>query len=335
MLFRGGLSQRQSLFRGFQRASYHQRSERSGPSFLRPVVFSLSVAGLSFGLLAQHRADALWEQEKLRATLWDPLRRLRQRILAPPPPLLDQTTPDRVFKLLSDVKDLLIFKLKSLTEAEKLAASLILVNSLVFAAWQVPALSRVMTRYWAHDPLSGRSLTLLTSTFSHQSFLHFAFNMYALYGFLPSLMQESRMSWEQTLAFYLSAGVGASLFSHVITTALWKRGLREVIPSIGASGGLWAILTAFAVVRPDAGVGLVFLPGVSFTLSELVPAMIALDCIGLARGWRSFDHAAHLGGALCGYLYTTYGRTAFAAYVQSLYKARVEKEKLESKESKK
>lgn len=39
--------------------------------------------------------------------------------------------------------------------------------------------------------------------------------------------------------------------------------------------------------------------------------MIALDLIGLLRGWKLFDHAAHLGGALAGYLYFWYGAEMF------------------------
>lgn len=305
--------------------SWSSSSHYGHPRVLRPIAFSLAVAGLSFGVLAKYRSETRWDVHGKRPSLWsDPFRRLRERVLQPPPPLIEERP--FVVKFLDDLKDILIIKFKTQTDAQKLVNGLILLNGLVFAAWQVPAFSRYMTRYWAHDPLSGRSFTLLTSTFSHQSFLHFGFNMYALSGFLPNLMHGSGMGWEQTLALYLSAGVGASLCSHLITTALWKRGLRDSIPSIGASGGLWAILTAFAMVQPNAGVGLVFLPGLSFTMSELIPGMILLDCVGLLRGWRSFDHAAHLGGALCGYMYITYGRRLWAECQGALRRARHEKQ---------
>lgn len=39
--------------------------------------------------------------------------------------------------------------------------------------------------------------------------------------------------------------------------------------------------------------------------------MITLDLVGLLRGWKLFDHAAHLGGAGFGLLYFTYGGVAF------------------------
>lgn len=36
--------------------------------------------------------------------------------------------------------------------------------------------------------------------------------------------------------------------------------------------------------------------------------LVLFDIVGLLARWRSFDHAAHLGGALFGYLYYHYGR---------------------------
>lgn len=36
-------------------------------------------------------------------------------------------------------------------------------------------------------------------------------------------------------------------------------------------------------------------------------ALVAIDTAGLILGWRLFDHAAHLGGALFGVWYVAYG----------------------------
>ncbi|TNN40354.1 Presenilins-associated rhomboid-like protein, mitochondrial [Liparis tanakae] len=36
-------------------------------------------------------------------------------------------------------------------------------------------------------------------------------------------------------------------------------------------------------------------------------ALVAMDAAGLVLGWRLFDHAAHLGGALFGIWYVAYG----------------------------
>lgn len=41
----------------------------------------------------------------------------------------------------------------------------------------------MMKGSFTHNPLSGKSYTMLTSTFSHKSFLHLLFNSMALTGF--------------------------------------------------------------------------------------------------------------------------------------------------------
>lgn len=88
-----------------------------------------------------------------------------------------------------------------LPEGKQTAAMLIGVNAVVFLAWQVrsPELRRSLIQHWMHYPLSGRSHTILTSTFSHsvsdtrdsvtsladpraQEFWHFSFNMIAMYS---------------------------------------------------------------------------------------------------------------------------------------------------------
>lgn len=42
--------------------------------------------------------------------------------------------------------------------------------------------------------------------------------------------------------------------------------------------------------------------------------MVALDVLGLLRGWRLFDHAAHLGGAFAGIAYFMFGHHAFERF---------------------
>jgi rhomboid-like protein len=193
------------------------------------------------------------------------------------------------------------------SQGEKLALGIIGINTLVFALWNTKIISsHVMHRYFVHDPASGRALTLWTSAYSHNAFLHLGFNMYALYGFLPILKSESGMSWEHTLAFYNGAALVSSLASHIGGILLSRS--RPIIPSLGASGAIWALLAATAVVAPHIKVGIIFLPGTSFSMSELIPILMAFDAAGIILGWRTFDHVAHLAGAGFGLLYVNYGK---------------------------
>ncbi|CAE6426038.1 unnamed protein product [Rhizoctonia solani] len=210
----------------------------------------------------------------------------------------------------------------------------------IFVAWQIPALRGVMRRHFLHDPLSGRHYTMATSIFSHSAFMHLAFNSLALLSFgttanallrnqqalVPSGLPEST-SMYHFMAFFLTAGLFSSYVSHIISTrvrlpallrTLTSTSIRAdsvaasrahgvIAPSLGASGAIYAAVTASALAYPDANVSLIFLPFVSLPIGAGVGGMVCLDIIGIIRGWRTFDHWAHLAGASFGVAYYRYG----------------------------
>lgn len=77
-----------------------------------------------------------------------------------------------------------------------------------------------------------------------------------------------------------------------------------------------------ASLNPNGKVYLVFLPGQEFEMRQVVPLLIGFDFLGLVLGWRVLDHAAHLGGALYGWLYTNYGYQWWSKIQTSLLKWR-------------
>lgn len=62
---------------------------------------------------------------------------------------------------------------------------------------------------------------------------------------------------------------------------------------------------------PEATVSLIFIPFVPISIGLATGGMVALDVVGLLRGWRLFDHSAHLGGAVAGILYYLVGHRWF------------------------
>ncbi|EGO20784.1 hypothetical protein SERLADRAFT_442128 [Serpula lacrymans var. lacrymans S7.9] len=82
---------------------------------------------------------------------------------------------------------------------------------------------------------------------------------------------------------------------------------KEILPSLGASGAIYAAVTLSALAFPDASISLIFLPFFAIPIQSGVGAIIALDAIGILRGWKMFDHYAHLSGATFGVLYYLYG----------------------------
>lgn len=211
----------------------------------------------------------------------------------------------------------------------KVITGIVALNGLVFLAWQIPRLQPIMARRFMHwAPDGGRGGTMLTSAFSHMSLPHLAFNMIGLYSF-GSLLAEGVFSrdphrpgfpmsrpdfnaaaWEFT-AFYLSGCVLSSLSSQLNNVRMFAGTIgRAVAPSLGASGGVYGIVAASAILFPWTSVN-VFMVPIALRLGTVFPVMLAGDLAGMLLRWQTFDHAAHLGGALWGAWYIYYGREVY------------------------
>jgi rhomboid-like protein len=205
--------------------------------------------------------------------------------------------------------------------AQLVCLSIIGINALVFLAWKIPRLENTMRRFWMHWPVGGnhRVVTLATAIFSHQSLPHFAFNSLALYSFgsaayayladpeddMFGVVLPSSTTAYHFLAFFLTAGLFSSLSSHLSTVLVrLPRLLRDlkspsrvssisalaanqaVLPSLGASGAIYATLTLTALAFPDASISLIFVPWVPIPIGAGMAGMIAVDLLGMIRGWK-------------------------------------------------
>ncbi|KAJ2796314.1 hypothetical protein H4R21_004766 [Coemansia helicoidea] len=195
--------------------------------------------------------------------------------------------------------------------------TLVGLNAVVFGMWRIPRLLPLMARSFLHDPRSGLSYTLLTSSFSQREVGHLVFNMFALVSFGTSVADA--MGAEHFLAFYLSAGVASSLASHLLAP------LRPalILPSLGASGAVYSVIAATAMLFPDAQVALIFLPFMPFTVSQAFKALMAYDLVGAVLGWRAFGHIAHFSGGLFGVAYFTWCTGAWSELVRGIAAARL------------
>jgi len=124
---------------------------------------------------------------------------------------------------------------------------------------------------WPELPLAYRSgpwnfLTPVTSLFLHGSWLHLLGNMLYLYIFGDNV--ESIMGHGRFLVFYLVGGVLASL-AHLISAP------NSIVPLVGASGAIAAVLGAYLVRFPTARVHVLFFFFV-FVKIVRIPAVIVL-----------------------------------------------------------
>ena len=151
---------------------------------------------------------------------------------------------------------------------------------------------------WVHLQ-HGLVWTLLTAAFSHSELWHIAINMVVLWSFGSVL--ERLLGWRVFLAFYLGSGVVASVAHCVVS---WAMG-RPEISALGASGAVSALLLVYALLFPKARLlvfGIIPIPALAGALF-----FVGLDLWGLVAqgqgGGLPIGHGAHLGGALCGFLF--------------------------------
>ncbi|KAL8292599.1 hypothetical protein RQP46_001211 [Phenoliferia psychrophenolica] len=213
----------------------------------------------------------------------------------------------------------------NLNEGKRTCLGIIGIHAVIFVAWQLPPLQGFASKYlWHHPLVRGRLITHLTSVFSHRGLLHLGFNSLALYSIAPPAMQwlhrDSDLrstSRYEFLAFYVAAGLLSSLTSHLWSilyllpriTAMTST--RMILPSLGASGAIYGALAITALAYPAASVSLIFLPWVPIPIGTAFWGMVGLDVLGLLRGWKLLDHAAHLGGAVSGIAYFYVGHAWF------------------------
>ena len=188
-------------------------------------------------------------------------------------------------------------------------AVILAINVALCAAWHVPSLQPIMYLHFTTDfyrVFQQRMVhTLFTHAFSHMSGMHLLFNCMAFATIAPSI--SLFLSDAQFVAFYLgSAAVSALVgFGLLYLTSLpanrWKQ-LR--IPSLGASGAVFAFFAASALCFPDSQYNILFIP-YNIPASTILPLAAFFDVCGLVynryRG-SPLGHGAHLGGMMCGVL---------------------------------
>ena len=225
---------------------------------------------------------------------------------------------------LENFTEIVTRNLETASKSQKILWALIATNSIVFAAWRIPRLSRFMTRNFVHLPIANRPWTLLTCVFSHQSLVHFTFNMMALNSFYLSFERSGYLSSEQTLACYLTAGIFSSLGSHLLSNFIPG---RLLMGGLGASGAIFALLGGVAIQNPHSKVGLIFLPGINFEMQDLLPCIVLFDVVGLVLKWKVLDHAAHLVGLGYGIFWMEIGRHQWSYWQKVAFEYRKNRER--------
>ncbi len=139
---------------------------------------------------------------------------------------------------------------------------------------------------------------LVTYIFLHGGFLHLLFNLFVLWifgGEIERYMGSSRF----TQYFFITA-IGAGICTVLITP-----GLR--VPVVGASGGIYGLLLAYAWFFPERYIYVWFMFPIKVKHFVLLLGAFAFWS-SLGGTGSGIAHMAHLGGILFGLLYFNYYR---------------------------
>lgn len=179
--------------------------------------------------------------------------------------------------------------------------------------------------------------------FLHADFWHLGFNMLALWSFGRVL--ERVWGGQRFMVYFVLCGIGSAIIHLVVLNweiaALYEQliaagytdgqlvqilasgryqtplpeGVTEQMlaqlyyapqtPAVGASGAVYGVLVAFAIMFPNFKIMLVFIP-VPIAAKFFVPVLLLIDLTagltGVSLLGKNIAHFAHLGGAITGFL---------------------------------
>ena len=184
--------------------------------------------------------------------------------------------------------------------------ALILANVLVFGAQMLIGNQWLIRGFalWPAGTPPFEVWQLVSYAFLHGNFIHLLFNMYALWLFGTSIAQV----WGQDrfLTYYFVCVVGAAMVQLVVQNEALQAG--TLIPTIGASGGVFGILLAFGMMFPNQTIVLL-IPPIPVKAKYFVIGYGVLELyLGVSGPQSGVAHFAHLGGMAFGFVLIQYWR---------------------------
>jgi membrane associated rhomboid family serine protease len=140
----------------------------------------------------------------------------------------------------------------------------------------------------------------VTYLFLHGGFLHLLFNMFALWMFGSEL--EYHWGSRYFVKFYFLTGIGAGIITLLLSQT-------PHVPTIGASGAIFAVLMAFALTFPNRLILLYFL--IPIKAKYLIGLFFIVEFFASFRYVNDgIGHITHLGGMIIAYFYLRWGNMA-------------------------
>lgn len=177
-----------------------------------------------------------------------------------------------------------------------ITGGVIIVTGIIILA-QLTQFNRVLIYYFALWPISGnpfepsfRPWQILTYSFLHGGLAHFFLNMFALFMFGGEL--ERFLGSKRILNLYIVSVIGAGLVQLMVASNSGP----SSYPTIGASGGVFGLLLAYAMYFPRRRILLLFPPiPMPAWLFVTIYGIVEL-LLGVTGTMAGVAHFAHLGG---------------------------------------
>jgi len=208
-----------------------------------------------------------------------------------------------------------------LANVPRVTRTIIIINIFVFVATLIN--QEFITRYFALFYPSSQLFHFwqpLTYMFVHGGFWHILFNMYTLFIF--GSVVEQIIGERKYLLFFLICGLGAAA-CHIGVQAIqayqFSNGIAigsqqavtayanlKMTPTVGASGAIYGVLLAYAMLFPDSKLTLLF-PPVTLSAKWMVIIFAGIELVTGITGTRlNIAHFAHLGGMIFGFALIKY-----------------------------
>jgi membrane associated rhomboid family serine protease len=172
----------------------------------------------------------------------------------------------------------------------------------IFGKLPIPVLNEFISSLYlpaAFNEFIYKPWSLFTYIFLHAGVMHLLFNMLFLY-FIGIILQDLLGNKHIFRIFLLGGMIGGALFLIFFNLIPGFKD-QPLLPMVGASGGVTAIIVAAAVFTPNYKV---YLFGIfSISLKWIALIRVFIDLVGLGDGNNDGGQLAHLGGAFFGYLY--------------------------------
>lgn len=216
-------------------------------------------------------------------------------------------------------------------------ANLLIINILLFvASWIFTRKGIDLNQYLGLHYWRGSDFNVaqvVTYMFMHANVYHIFFNMFTLWVFGRTL--EHVMGAKRFLFYYISCGIGAAITQEVVWQIAWADSIKLFNPegfvvmqgaealeyatqagmlndyfnsmvTIGASGAVFGILLAFAMIFPNVPLYLFFIP-IPIKAKWMVLGYGIIELFfGINGISSSVAHFAHLGGMIFGLIILLY-----------------------------